>query len=265
MGAGAEGGGNDMTGFTSPNYTQVPNDLFDELMQDMNGAELKVVLAIVRQTIGYHRETTKFSLSKIATMTGLSYPTVMDGASKAEERGLIRRMNTDSGESAEWELIVEILPTSKEILPLKKVKGSRAKPIKKVNTPSKEILVQSGLKKDEIKELKKPADESILSSTIADAESLFREVTGMFVLPASDRRQIDLETIQTSIRVRGKDETRTRMEAAWAWWKNGKSKGGRPYSKTNTAWLDKLLTDDPLPAHIVAKDAQQGADGSFYA
>lgn len=106
-----------MPGFSSPNYTQVPNDLFDVLMADMTMAELKVVLAIVRQTIGYHREATKFSLSKIQKMTGMAYNSVVTGADAAEKRGLIRRTNPDEQGSAEWEAIIEPPSTVEGIPP----------------------------------------------------------------------------------------------------------------------------------------------------
>ena len=94
-----------MSGFKSPNYTQVPNDLFDVLMCDMECAELKVVLCIVRKTIGYHIEDgkVKFGINKLVKMTGLSKNGVKLGAAKAEERGLIERLNTDG--EAQWGLI----------------------------------------------------------------------------------------------------------------------------------------------------------------
>lgn len=79
-----------MTGFLSPNYTQTPNNLFDELMQDMTEAELKVVLAIVRKTMGYHKKSDEISLSLLEEMTGLSRQSCHDGACRAIERGIIK-------------------------------------------------------------------------------------------------------------------------------------------------------------------------------
>jgi hypothetical protein len=40
-------------GFLSPRYTQVPDELFDELMAYLSGAELKVLLYIIRRTFGF--------------------------------------------------------------------------------------------------------------------------------------------------------------------------------------------------------------------
>ena len=44
-------------GFYVPNSTQVPDTLFDELMADLSGAELKVVLYIIRRTFGFKRQS----------------------------------------------------------------------------------------------------------------------------------------------------------------------------------------------------------------
>jgi phage replication O-like protein O len=127
-------------GFQSPNYTQVPNDLFDILMQYMDGAELKVVLAIVRQTIGYHREATKFSIKKLSEMTGLCHNSVSAGADAAEKRGLIRRTNPDAQGSAEWEVVIFEPPSKTEGVDVKG--GQKLRGIPSVNE------VQVGLNKD---------------------------------------------------------------------------------------------------------------------
>ena len=154
-----------MSGFTSPNYTQVPNDLFDALMSEMNGSELKVVLAIVRQTIGYHRERVVFSQSKIAKMTGLSYRVVIEAAEQAEKRGLIRRLNKDNGSSAEWELIVTCEEKSQDEIEATCDKKSYP-PLTKSNTTYDEKSPQLGLKKDkESKEILAKTAPAIQSPT----------------------------------------------------------------------------------------------------
>jgi phage replication O-like protein O len=79
-----------MSGFESPNYTQIPNDFF-ALLPEMGEAELRVVLAICRLTFGYHKEQVRASLTKVMQMTGLSRQGVLDGAALAEQRGLLTR------------------------------------------------------------------------------------------------------------------------------------------------------------------------------
>jgi len=52
-------------GFYSPRYTQVPDDLFDELMSELSGSELKVLLYVIRRTFGFKKETDHISLSQM--------------------------------------------------------------------------------------------------------------------------------------------------------------------------------------------------------
>ena len=147
--------------FQSPNYTQVPNDLFDEIMSDMDGSELKVVLCIVRQTIGYHREEVKFSIPKLMEMTGLSRNSVKTGAEKAKKRGLIERLNPDSQGSAEWGLSVTpstIDDTPSEIDPsLSTVEGqSRVKESIKENKDTDwKVQLEEAKKRKKEKDAKK--------------------------------------------------------------------------------------------------------------
>lgn len=57
-------------GFRSPRYTQVPDELFDELLPTLSGAELKILLYIIRRTFGFKREADAISLSQM--MTGIT-------------------------------------------------------------------------------------------------------------------------------------------------------------------------------------------------
>ena len=50
-------------GFRSPRYTQVPDEVFDELMPRLSGAELKVLLYIIRRTFGFKKERDNISLT----------------------------------------------------------------------------------------------------------------------------------------------------------------------------------------------------------
>jgi phage replication O-like protein O len=112
-------------GFESPNYTQVPNDLFELEMAKMGYAELKVVLAIMRQTVGYHRKKVRYSMSKLAKMTGLTTQGVRDGAEKAIENGYIIR--TKDGGVTQWELNIDE-PNPQVTLPPDDEKGKEALP-----------------------------------------------------------------------------------------------------------------------------------------
>jgi hypothetical protein len=51
-------------GFASPNYTQVPDDLFDVLLPQLVGAELKALLYIIRRTFGFKKSSDPISFNQ---------------------------------------------------------------------------------------------------------------------------------------------------------------------------------------------------------
>jgi len=52
-------------GFRAPSYTMVPDELFDQLLPDLSGAALKVLLYIVRRTFGFKKQCDNISLSQL--------------------------------------------------------------------------------------------------------------------------------------------------------------------------------------------------------
>src|SRR3712207_2214089 len=52
-------------GFRSPNTTPIPDEVFDELLADLSGAELKVLLYICRRTFGWKKESDNISLNQM--------------------------------------------------------------------------------------------------------------------------------------------------------------------------------------------------------
>lgn len=85
-----------------PTYTQVPNALFDVAMCDMGAAELKVVLAVIRKTIGWHKQRDAISLSQLEEMTGLARANVIRGVREAAKNGWIRHYK--AGRTSYYEL-----------------------------------------------------------------------------------------------------------------------------------------------------------------
>ena len=109
--------------YPAPNYTQFPNILLDN-QHKMSDLELRVTLAIARETFGWHRKRHKLSLSKLQEMTGMSRPSVISGIDEGIARGTIAR--TQDGQGFTYELIVDgelvngvdqLEPTSKPRLP----------------------------------------------------------------------------------------------------------------------------------------------------
>jgi phage replication O-like protein O len=76
-----------------PKYTQIPNVFLDEIMsqKNMGLSELKVTLAIFRQTFGWHKREDRISLTQLCTLTGLSRQAVIDGIEAAMHRKTIKR------------------------------------------------------------------------------------------------------------------------------------------------------------------------------
>jgi phage replication O-like protein O len=77
---------------TNYSFTRVPNFFLDEVLPSINNlAELKVTLAIIRKTTGWHQSTKTITLSELQTLTGLSRQSAIDGLNRALENGLIDR------------------------------------------------------------------------------------------------------------------------------------------------------------------------------
>ncbi len=63
-------------GFATPRYTPIPDALFDELLPDFSGAELKVLLYVMRRTMGFKKDSDTISLGQIcAGITTRGAPT----------------------------------------------------------------------------------------------------------------------------------------------------------------------------------------------
>jgi phage replication O-like protein O len=73
-----------------PGYTQVPNEILKEI-HDMSEAELKLTMAIVRVTYGYHKEDARMTWDDMCNDTGLSRPAVGRAIDAIENRGFFKR------------------------------------------------------------------------------------------------------------------------------------------------------------------------------
>lgn len=94
-----------MAGFQAPNYTQVPNDYFD-LIVDMTIAEIKVLSTLLRVTLGFHRDEITLTIRELARITHLDPKSVMTGAAKLEDRGLIERTVGKITTVSKWRVVI---------------------------------------------------------------------------------------------------------------------------------------------------------------
>ena len=79
----------------APNYTQIPNIYFDEIMQTLNQTENVVFLVIMRKTFGWHKNRDKISYSQIMSLSGIKSRSTISAALKGlQEKGLIETQKT---------------------------------------------------------------------------------------------------------------------------------------------------------------------------
>jgi phage replication O-like protein O len=80
-----------------PGYTQLPNELLDEVLPVAGHAEWKVTCAIARQTFGWGIERRRLSLTDLQELTGLSRQSVQKGLDAGLRRGYLRRRREGHG------------------------------------------------------------------------------------------------------------------------------------------------------------------------
>src|SRR5918992_504428 len=100
-------------GYASPNYTPVPDELFDEQLPDLSGSELKVLLYIIRRTFGFKKDSDNISLNQLLhgittkegevldRRTGLTKKTLLEAIKSLVEKNLIiteRRRSKEKGD-----------------------------------------------------------------------------------------------------------------------------------------------------------------------
>ncbi len=72
------------------NSTQIPNDLIQLICQgELSFIEIKIVLAICRQTIGWNKETDWITFSRFRKLTNLSDSLLSRGIQRLVEKGII--------------------------------------------------------------------------------------------------------------------------------------------------------------------------------
>lgn len=73
-----------------PNTTQTPNDILDNHIKELSGSEFKVIMVILRKTLGWHKWADYISISQIMEATGLSNRQSINCVNSLEKKGFIR-------------------------------------------------------------------------------------------------------------------------------------------------------------------------------
>jgi Bacteriophage replication protein O len=102
-------------GFGAPQYTSVPDVLFDTLLAELENAELRVLLYIIRRTFGFKKDSDDIAISQMVDGiikrdgtvldrgTGLSRPTVKRALRGLVAKGIIvsaRNQSANGGNDA---------------------------------------------------------------------------------------------------------------------------------------------------------------------
>lgn len=77
-------------GFRSPKYTQVPDELFDELLSQLNESELKTLLYLTRRTFGFKKDRDNISISQICNGIKTKNGKVLDKGTGLGKSSVIR-------------------------------------------------------------------------------------------------------------------------------------------------------------------------------
>jgi len=92
------------SGFLTPNYTQIPDQLFDELLPILSGNEIKILMYICRRTFGFKKDIDNISLAQMVSGitakdgtkldggTGLSKASVARALKELEDKNIILRV-----------------------------------------------------------------------------------------------------------------------------------------------------------------------------
>lgn len=78
--------------FSNPNYTQTPNELFDVYLKELKGSELKILLVVIRKTLGFclpdgtRKKSDKISISQIIKYTGLGRVQIVESIKNLETK-----------------------------------------------------------------------------------------------------------------------------------------------------------------------------------
>ena len=118
-------------GFSTPRYTQVPDELFDEILSELSGSELKVLLYVIRRTFGFKRDSDHISLSQMVSGikkkdgkildlgTGLTKESICKAVRSLVGKGILlqnRVFSSENGHKAsEYSLKILDSPLSKNL------------------------------------------------------------------------------------------------------------------------------------------------------
>ena len=81
-------------GFNAPNTTPTPDLIFDQIMQELDEKELKVLLYIIRRTYGFKKSTDNISINQMVEGITKKDGTVLDKGTGLSKRSVQRAVQS---------------------------------------------------------------------------------------------------------------------------------------------------------------------------
>lgn len=75
----------------TPGFTATPHEFYDKWLPDLDYAEVKVLLTIIRQTLGCDKNEDCISLSQLQEKTGLQKKHIITAVKNLQEKGIINK------------------------------------------------------------------------------------------------------------------------------------------------------------------------------
>jgi len=170
-------------------------------MHEMTPAEIVVLMAICRQTFGWHKSEEVITLSELQRMTGMSRPTVIAGIEAAERHELLERTNlTKQSQSYRLLVVSDYQQPVKNLDRSNNFTGNQTLPdaVKELDRSPVKNLDPYLLKKD-LKKLKEnvgrePPPTTFLESGNDDGETDFDPVEALIEIDFTPVQAVDAQT-----------------------------------------------------------------------
>jgi phage replication O-like protein O len=227
-------------------YTKIPNAWIDIAMQHMGYAEMKIVFAVLRQTVGWHKPHDVISLSQFEAMTGMTRANVIKGIRDAAAQQWIKHYKRgnvsvyepsldagiaaipgDASIAAIPEMVLQQYPTSIAAIPEVVSQQYTQKKGKKETKKEKENLSGDAARADE-----SPAKRARVKLSEAESErhkELFDAIANVCVM---DAKLSGGQIARTAKQLREADATASaqRLREFLEWWKRNDFRGrqGKP-------------------------------------
>lgn len=252
-------------GFSSPNFTSVPDEVFDLLLSVLTEAELKVLLYIIRRTFGFKKTADSISIRQMTrgirtaagqqldSGTGLSVPSVTKAVKSLERQGIIVAIRSSSKQrgSETTTYALNLRPAARPQLKLLRPpsKNSLDPPLNSLDPQ------ESGVQDAEEQQL-----QALTDPVVAPPSHRKEKPEQAQPSPAEDqayRELLDLGVHQRTARSLSKSHPAARILELAAYLRNKLASGWLP-RESPAAWIVAALRDGYAPPQQAASSGSPG-------